>query len=184
MQPAASSEKELVRLLNGQEGEKGARALYRLLAPELYGFIAGRLGDRGLAEEIVQDVFVQVWRHAEHYDPARGEVRTWIYGIARNAVVDAERRRARRPRAAAGQPEERVDGDEPIERALLRWQITLAFDQLTPEHRAIVHQAQVQGLKLREIAERTGVPLGTVKSRAHYALENLRLALEELGVTT
>jgi len=184
MQPAASNEKELVRLLNGQEGEKAARALYRLLAPELYGFIASRLDDRGLAEEVVQDVFLQVWRHAEHYDPARGEVRTWIYGIARNAIVDAERHRARRPRAAVGQPEEQIDGEEPIERALLRWQITLAFDRLTPDHRAIVHQTQVQGLKLREIAERTGVPLGTVKSRAHYAVENLCLALEELGVTT
>ncbi len=56
--------------------------------------------DRGLAEEITQDVFfLQVWQHAEHYDPARGEVRTWIYGIARNAIIDAERRRV--PRAGS-----------------------------------------------------------------------------------
>ncbi len=80
--------------------------------------------------------------------------------------------------------EEPIDADEPIEGSLLRWQVNLAFERLTPEHRAIVHQTQVQGLKLREIAEQSGLPLGTVKSRAHYALENLRLALEELGVTT
>lgn len=127
---------------------------------------------------------MQVWRHAGQYDPTRGEVWTWFYGIARNAVLDAERRRDRRPRAALGQREEPIDADEPIERAVLRWQVNLAFDRLTPEHRAIVHQTQVQGLKLREIAEQSGLPLGTVKSRAHYALENLRLALEELGVTT
>ncbi len=181
--PAAVSNEELVRQLHGRNGEEAARTLYLRLAPELYGFAASRLGDRGLAEETVQDVFVQIWRHAEQYDPTLGEVRTWIYGITRNAVLDAERRRGRRPRAAAGRPEDQADLDEPIERALLRWQVQLAFDRLTPAHRAIVHQTQVQGLKLREIAERTGVPLGTVKSRAHYALENLRLALEELGVT-
>lgn len=152
--------------------------------PKLYGFAVSRLGDRGLAEEVVQDVFVQIWRHAEQYDPGRGQVRTWIYGIARHAVLDAERRRDRRPPAGHGPCKEHVDDDEPIERAVLRWQINLALDRLTPEHRAVVHQTQVQGLKLREIAERSGLPLGTVKSRAHYALENLRIALEELGVTT
>lgn len=182
--PAASTNEELVRQLGGRRGEEAARALYRLLAPELFGFVASRLGDRGLAEETVQDVFMQMWRHAEQYDATRGEVRTWVYGIARNAVIDAERRRGRRPRAAAGRQEDRADADEPIERALLRWQVQLAFDRLTPEHRSIVHQTQIQGLKLREIAEHTGVPLGTVKSRAYYALENLRLALEELGVST
>ncbi len=184
MHPATATDEDLVRRLSGRHGDEAARALYRMLGPELYGFAVSRLGDRGLAEEVVQDVFVQVWRHARQYDAARGGVRTWIYGIARNAVLDAERRRDRRPRAAPADPGEEIDAGDPVQSAVLRWQIGLAFARLTPEHRAIVHQTQVQGLKLREIAERTGLPLGTVKSRAYYALENLRLALEEMGVTT
>lgn len=178
-----AADEQLVRDLRSRRGETAARELYRAYGAELYGFAVQRLGDRGAAEEVVQDVFARAWHHAGDYEPRRGSVRTWLYGIARNAIVDVERRRGRRPRLVADDAVGDVSADEPIERALLRWQVQLAFSRLTPEHREVIELSHVQGLLLREIADRKGLALGTVKSRVYYALRSMRLALEELGVT-
>jgi RNA polymerase sigma-70 factor (ECF subfamily) len=177
-----ASQENLLRDLRSERGEDAARALYRTYSGELYGFAVSRLGDRGLAEEVVQDVFTRVWRHAGEYDAARGSVRTWLYGIARNAIVDRERHRSRRPPMATRDPLPEGDAspDEPIERALLRWQVQAALERLTPEHREVVRLAHLGGLSVREIADLTGLPEGTVKSRTYYALQNLRLALDEM----
>jgi len=137
-----------------------------------------------LAEELVQDVFTRAWRHAGEFDEDRASVRTWLYAIARNAVTDAERRRGRRPRQAVDADGVDVaDPDEPIESSLLRFQIQMAVARLTAEHRLIITLVHFRGLRLAEVAERTGLPLGTVKSRLHYAALSLRLALDELEVT-
>ena len=159
------------------------RVIYRTYGPELYGFAVNALGDRGHAEELVQEVFTRVWRHADSYDAERASFRTWLYGIARNAIIDLKRRQAVRPALAVHQEEEeRASGEDSFEQALLRWQVNAALDRLTPEHRQVIRLAHFQGLTLREIAERTGIPLGTVKSRTSYALRGLRLALEEMGL--
>jgi len=171
-----------LRALEAPGGERAARELYRAFGGELYGFALARLRDRGLAEEVVQDVFTRVWQRAEDYQGERGSLRTWLYAITRNAVVDAERRRSRRPRMSLHEPPDVGSDADPIEQALLRWQVQLAFARLTPDHREVLHLAYVEGLKLREIAQRLGLPLGTVKSRVHYAAQGLRLALEELEV--
>jgi RNA polymerase sigma-70 factor (ECF subfamily) len=173
----------LLKNLQQRQSDDNMRALYRTYGGELYGFAVNALGDRGLAEELVQDVFTRVWRNAESYDPSRGSFRTWLYGIARNAVIDLKRRRAVRP-ALATQPSELDEGpgEETLERALLGWQVTAALERLTPEHRQVIRLAHFQGMRLREIAEQTGLPLGTVKSRVSYALRGMRLALEEMGV--
>ena len=173
----------MLKDLRTARGEETMRSLYRTYGGELYGFALNCLGDRGLAEEVVQDVFTRVWRHAETFDPTRASFRTWIYGIARNAIIDLERRRAVRP-GLAPHEKDRAEAvsDESIERALLGWQVSAALARLTPEHRQVIRLAHFQGMRLREIAEQTGVPLGTVKSRVSYALRGLRLALEEMGV--
>ncbi len=181
-----SNEAGLIEELRGGDPQGATRALYRTYGGELYGFAANRLGDQGLAEEAVQDIFVRAWRGAGRYDPARGSVRTWLYAIARNAVIDIERQRGRRPPAPPRTPDdgsEERDPSEPIETALLRYQVQLALSRLTSEHRQMITLAHFQGLALSEIASLTGLPLGTVKSRLHYATRSLRLALEELGVT-
>lgn len=179
-----SSDADLLQALGTRRGEDAARRLYRTYGGELFGFALHRLKDRALAEEIVQDVFTRVWRRADEYDPGRGSVRTWLYGIARNAVIDAERYRARRPPLASYEPQSADEPrDEPIERALVRWQVAQAFERLSPEHREVLRLGQFGGMSVNEIADLTGVAAGTVKSRTYYALRGFRLALEELGVT-
>ena len=173
----------LLKELRSSRGEETMRSLYRTYGRELYGFAVNCLGDRGLAEEVVQDVFTRVWRHADTFDPEKASFRTWMYGIARNAIIDLERRRSVRP-GLAPRPEDadELASDDAIERALLGWQVAAALERLTPEHRQVIRLAHFQGLRLREIADLIGVPVGTVKSRVSYALRGLRLALEEMGV--
>jgi RNA polymerase sigma-70 factor (ECF subfamily) len=125
-----------------------------------------------------------VWLNADAFDAGRGSVRTWLYGIARNAVADCARRRARRLPVSRFEPGEDEDASsEPIEQALLRWQLQLAFARLTPEHREMLRLGHFAGMSVREIAATTGLPPGTVKSRTYYALRALRLALDEIEAT-
>lgn len=180
----ARDDETLLEDLGTERGEEAARSLYRTYGGDLYGFAYSRLRDRGLAEEVVQEVFTRVWRNAEAYEAGKGTVRSWLYGIARNAVIDTERHRSRRPPVARFEPDEQLAPvDEPIERALLRWQLQRAFDGLSPDHREVLRLGHFGGLSVREIAERTGLAPGTVKSRTYYAMQNLRLALDEMEMT-
>ena len=177
------TDEELVRSLARDGGDAALATLYRAHADAIFGFAVQRLGDRGMAEDLVQEVFTRVWRNAEDFDLRQGSFRAWLYGIARHAVIDMERRRAVRPSLAAEGRAAAIEPTvEPIEQAILRWQIRGALARLTPEHREVVRLVRFEGLSLAEVAQRTGLPLGTVKSRLSYALRALRLALEEAGV--
>jgi RNA polymerase sigma-70 factor (ECF subfamily) len=172
----APSDATLVERLPRDDSGDELRELYRRYAGQLFGFACNALGDRELAEEVVQDVFARAWRHARDYDPKRASVRTWLYSIARNRVVDARRRAAVRPGVAAGTEQETpAELDRTLEQAVL-------LARLSPEHREVIRLAHYGGLTLREIAERKGIPLGTVKSRTSYALRSLRLILDEMEV--
>jgi RNA polymerase sigma-70 factor, ECF subfamily len=177
------SDATLVERLPRDDSGDELRELYRRYSGELFGFACNALGDRELAEEVVQDVFARAWRHAAVYDPRRASVRTWLYSIARNRIVDARRRAASRPGlAAAADPESPAELDRRLEQAVLRWQVAAALARLSPEHREVIRLAHYGGLTLREIAERKGIPIGTVKSRTSYALRSLRLILDEMEV--
>jgi RNA polymerase sigma-70 factor (ECF subfamily) len=179
----APSDATLVERLPRDDSGDELRELYRRYSGELFGFACNALGDRDLAEEVVQDVFARAWRHAEAYDPRRASVRTWLYSIARNRVVDAHRRAAVRPgMASEAQVESPAELDRTLEQAVLRWQMAAALARLSPEHREVIRLAHYGGLTLREIAEHKGIPLGTVKSRTSYALRSLRLILDEMEV--
>ena len=177
----ATSDVQLIQRVRGDDTGEAMRALYRAYSGELYGFALNSLGERGAAEEVVQEVFTRAWRHAGTYDAGRGSVRTWLYQIARNAIVDARRRASARPALALHEPAE-GEGGPTIEQAMLGWQVAAALERLSPEHRQVIRLAHFQGLSMREIAERCELPVGTVKSRTWYALRSLRLALEELGI--
>lgn len=179
------SDASLVESLPGDETGDDLRELYRRYSGELYGFACNALGDRQLAEEVVQDVFARAWRNAGAYDAQRATVRTWLYAIARHRIVDLRRRAGARPVLADDsehRPQSQAEAGDPLEQAVLRWQVAAALSRLQPEHRELIRLAHWSGLTLREIAELKGIPLGTVKSRTSYALRSLRLVLDEMGV--
>jgi RNA polymerase sigma-70 factor, ECF subfamily len=182
----ASSDATLVERLPRDRSGDELRELYRRYGGELFGFAYNALGDRELAEEVVQDVFARLWRHAGDYDRRKASVRTWLYAMARNRIVDARRRASARPVTVSERVEEEADegweADADVERALLRWQVSAALARLSPEHRQVIRLAHWGGLTLKEIAEQCGVPLGTIKSRGYYALRSLRLILDEMEV--
>jgi RNA polymerase sigma-70 factor, ECF subfamily len=180
----APSDVQLIQRVPADDSGEAMRALYRAYSGELFGFALRALGERGAAEELVQEVFTRAWRHAGSYDPGRGSVRTWLYQIARHAIIDARRRASVRPGLALHAPgeAEAAEAGPTIEQAMLGWQVVAALDRLTPEHRQVIRLAHFQGLSMREIADRCELPVGTVKSRTWYALRSLRLVLEEMGV--
>ena len=180
----ASSDATLVERLPFDRSGDELRELYRRYAPELFGFATSALGDRELAEEVVQDVFAQLWRHAGDYDQRKASVRTWLYAIARNRIIDAHRRAAARPKRADDDTslDTAAEMDAALDHAVLRWQVSAALARLSPAHREVIRLAHYGDLTMREIAERIGVPLGTVKSRTSYALRHLRLIFDEMEI--
>jgi RNA polymerase sigma-70 factor (ECF subfamily) len=162
--------------------DDGVRAVYAAHGPELYRFALRSLGDRGLAEEAVQETFVRAWQAADRFDESLGSLRTWLFAIIRNVVIDMSRARAVRPGLAA-----QVDGgdqivlDDDIDRVLVAWQVEEALQMLSPEHRDALVEVHYKAKPYQDVAYELGVPVGTIKSRVYYALKAMRLALEELG---
>jgi RNA polymerase sigma-70 factor, ECF subfamily len=158
--------------------ERDVREAYAAHAGELYGFAVRSLGDSGLAEEAVQETFLRAWRAGERFDPQIGSLRTWLFAILRNVVIDLGRARAARPRVADGGIEPSV---EPLGEALLAWQVEEAMRQIGEQHRRVLVETYYRGRPYAEVAEELGVPEGTVKSRVYYGLRALRVVLEEMG---
>jgi RNA polymerase sigma-70 factor, ECF subfamily len=158
--------------------ERDVREAYAAHAGELYGFALRSLGDAGLAEEAVQETFVRAWRAGERFDPEIGSLRTWLFAILRNVVIDLGRARASRPAVAERGVEPSV---EPLEQALLSWQVEEAMRRIGEEHRRVLIETHYRGRPYAEVATELGVPEGTVKSRVYYGLRALRVVLEEMG---
>ena len=160
--------------------EDGVRAAYRAYGAELFGFASRSLGDHGLAEEAVQETFLRAWRAADRYDPAIAPLRTWLYSIMRNVVIDLSRARASRPAVAEGGAAVQAGADE-FDSALVSWQVEEGLRRLGEDHRRVLIETYYRARPYAEVATELGIPEGTVKSRVYYALRALRLALEEMG---
>jgi RNA polymerase sigma-70 factor (ECF subfamily) len=154
------------------------REAYAAHSGELYGFAVRSLGDSGLAEEAVQETFVRAWKAGDRFDPEIGSLRTWLFAILRNVVIDMGRARASRPRVAESGIEPSV---EPLEQALLAWQVEEAMRRIGDDHRRVLLETHFRARPYSEVAEELGVPEGTIKSRVYYGLKALRVALEEMG---
>jgi RNA polymerase sigma-70 factor (ECF subfamily) len=165
--------------------EAGLRAAYAAHGAELYRMARRALNDEGLAEEAVQETFLRAWRAADRYDPELSSLRTWMFAIARNVVIDLSRARSSRPQPTelkaehAGRPETH----DPIEGALRSWGIEEGLRRISSEHRQAIVETYYRGRSCAEVAAETGVPEGTMRSRLFYGLKSLRLALEERGWT-
>jgi RNA polymerase sigma-70 factor, ECF subfamily len=177
-------------------GDEAAFAVvYDRHSPLVYGAVVRFVGDREAAAEVVQDAFMALWRRAHQFDASSGSLAGWLLGIARHRAIDRYRAESRRPTAAAVSLADSFTNAEPVfaeapagfgadidptEVAELHWRQsvvrTLVAD-LPESERDVLMLAYGRGLSQTEIAERTGTPLGTVKSRTRRALAHLRLRL-------
>ena len=166
--------------------EQVLRALFDEHGPALLGY-AQRLtgGDVGQAEDIVQETLLRAWRHPGALAEERGSVRPWLFAVARRIAIDAHRRRRARPpevgeEMLAALPD---PGENDVDRALQSWLVADALAALSPAHREVLIETYFRDRTVAQAAAALDVPPGTIKSRTHYALQALRLALTERGVT-
>jgi len=155
----------------------GLRTLYERHAGRALAIALRILRSHAEAEEVVQDSFLEVWRRAVQYDQSRGSAGVWIATIARSRAIDRVRARGTAERtasAAADEPRGEAKGVlEEVEQRSARERIAAALGELAAEQRTAIELAYFEGLSQREIAARTGAPLGTVKSRIRIALGRL-----------
>lgn len=149
---------------------------YDAHAPALFGFAINALRDRGLAEDCVQETFLRAWRSRTSFDARRATARTWLFAIERNVIVDLRRSLARMPRIGNADALDGAAADNPDE--LERLRVVEALAKLSDEHRQVVVAVQLRGGSYAELAEATGIPVATLRTRMFYALRALRDHLE------
>lgn len=183
-----TDEATLLALIAAGDDGDALVELYRRYESILYRLGRRLLNDEGMAEEMVQDTFVRVWRSASRFDPSRGSVRTFILVIARGAAADLRRRSASRPLdVMPGHEIEQREGDsasgpDATDGVLLGMVVGDALDALPAKHAEVLRLHFDQDMSQSQIAERLDVPLGTIKTRSFHALRSLRRELQDRGV--
>jgi RNA polymerase sigma-70 factor, ECF subfamily len=182
------SDEQLMTNLDGPEVEVALSKLYDRYSRTVYGVGLNILGDRSTAEELVQDVFLKMWRSSRTFDSSRSSFSTWLYRVTRSAAIDLYRKRAHKvhpvPNGELHVAAARDFSEDPqkmVDESWLSWRVSRALEVLDAPHREVIELAYFGGLSQREISKRSGMPLGTVKSRTKSAFKRLRgeLALED-----
>ena len=179
----AEEQRALIGRIAASRDREAYKALFVYFGPRIKALMLKAGADHSMAEDLVQDVMMTVWRKVELYSPERGAVSTWIYTIARNARIDRLRRNSSRPYEdiegmdfASDDPssEEETFANQRIER------VGQALAELPDDQRRIIELAYLHDKPQSEIADKLGVPLGTVKSRMRLAYGKLKVKLEEV----
>src|SRR4030095_15596315 len=182
-QPPFSSERLGALLQLCAQGDKSGMAeLYRLAAPKLFSLLLRILRREDLAEETLQEGFLNIWRHAADYDPKKGAPFTWMTSIMRHRAIDQLRRRRHEIVSEGDLPVEPVsDASGPWEnliQSLSAEGLRKCLEELGEEQRRTILSAYYEGLTHEELALRLGKPLGTVKTWIRRGLANLKGCLE------
>ena len=183
LRPDRSDEELLAQLQQGklQALEVLYDRYHRLLLALAYRVI----GDQQVAEEVVQEVFLAVWRRSATYRPARGKVRQWLLSISRNRAIDRVRGNLK-PSQTVELDESLADLSAPeaweyVDQSVQRERVRAELATLPAEQREVIELAYYGGLTLQQISDQTQVPLGTIKSRTRLAMDKLRQALRDLA---
>ena len=166
---------ELIKKVETLKDTSAFEELFNHFAPRVKAFLIKSGADPQMAEECSQEVMATVWRKAHLFDPARASVSTWIFTIARNKKIDAIRK-LNRPEPEQLYPEQdyEPDQEEVVELQQETERLATALGELPEKQRVLIEKAYLGELSHSEIAEITGLPLGTIKSRIRLALEKLR----------
>lgn len=181
------SDAELVALVT-EQNPAALEVLYTRYSRIVYSFALRIVGDPQIAEELLQEVFFRTWRQGALFRSSRGAFVTWLLSITHNMAIDELRKRNRRPQKADSEEPEALlaamadtsqDVEEEVWLSSLRSTISEAMQTLPNAQRVTIEMAYFQGLTQREIAERLGEPLGTVKTRMRLGIQKLREQLDD-----
>jgi RNA polymerase sigma factor (sigma-70 family) len=184
---SGARDRQLVRRIGGGD-EEAFRSLFAAHGPSAFALAARVVRQRHLAEEIVQEAFLSLWLTPELYDERRGSVKAWLMTMVHHRAVDAVRReeaqRRRSDDLVAGFREEADDPSDDVIEAMAapaeRAAVLEALGSLPPEQRDVLELMYFDGLSQTQVAEKTGAPLGTVKSRALLGMRRMRDELARL----
>lgn len=181
-----SQSDETLLALIAESDRNALAALYDRYGRRVFALAARMLGDATSSEEVTQDVFLSVWRRVSSYKAGKGKFTTWLFSIAHNRTIDELRRRRRERYSDTPSIDDHTelpsDVTPPPDAVVARSEAEMvkqALGTLPPEQRAVIELSYFSGFTQVEIAERTGQPLGTVKTRMRLALKKLKLALSE-----
>src|SRR6201993_4692227 len=154
------------------------RQLYARHAVALHGYVARFCPDRASADDIVQETFIRAWRHLPQLSADDRPVRPWLFRVARNLLIDANRAARARPMSAP-EPLAEIGTDSGLDEVLDRQLVFAALQHLSPAHQSVLVETFYRGETMATVARELGIPHGTVRSRLHYALDALRQHLQE-----
>jgi RNA polymerase sigma-70 factor (ECF subfamily) len=154
--------------------------LYQRYARAVLGLAIRRLGDRGRAEDAVQEAFASIWRAARSYRRERGPVAPWLYAVARNAIADRGRARIEPPAELVETASDEPGPPDLAEQSWVAWRVHRALEQIPENERSVLELAYWSGLSQSEVADFLGIPLGTVKTRTRSGLRRLADELEDM----
>ena len=154
------------------------RQLYSHYASALHAYVEQFCPDRASADDIVQETFIRAWRHLPQLSADDRPIRPWLFRVARNLLIDANRAEQARPMSAPEPPAE-IGTDSGMEEVLDRQLVFAALAHLPPAHQCVLVETFYRGGTMATVARELGIPHGTARSRLHYALDALRQHLEE-----
>ena len=158
------------------------RVLHDTHGAALFRYVARMTGDNALAEDVVQESLLRAWKHPSILEQHDDATRAWLFTVARNLVIDDRRSAHFRREKTTDELPENGASDE-TESVLDAWLLSDVLSSLSLQHRRAIVSAYYLGNSVAEIARQEDVPIGTIKSRLHYALRALRLSLQERGAT-
>ncbi|NMO95170.1 RNA polymerase sigma factor [Paenibacillus lemnae] len=172
--------------------EKDAAALEQLYDQYervIYAFAFRIVQDTMTAEEVVQELFLRIWNHAERYDGQQGKLMTWMFAITRNIAIDMLRRKSSRHAASPVTnevihliPDEHISTEQEVENRWLGEKVSEALAELSEEQQIVVSSIYYQGMTQHEVSDAFKIPLGTVKSRVRLAMKQLQKRLGQLDL--
>jgi len=170
-------------LQDGLSGDADAviRELYSDYAKALHGYVEQFCPDRTSADDIVQETFIRAWRHLPQLSADDRPIRPWLFRVARNLLIDANRAAQARPMTVpcAAAAEAEAGSDSGLEEILDRQLVSDALQHLSPAHQSVLVETFYRGGTMATVARELGIPHGTARSRLHYALDAMRKQIQE-----